>query len=60
MLENELEGNWPSWLKKVINRIIALLEKLVHSCDSYGVWGDRTVNALLYTSRNLDWNKDTV
>jgi hypothetical protein len=30
MLEQELEGNWPFWLKTAVNDIIALLEKLYH------------------------------
>jgi hypothetical protein len=59
MLEQELEGNWPDWLKTVVNYIIKLLEKLVHSCDAYGVWGSRTQGGLLYSSRNLDWNQNT-
>ena len=28
MLEQELEGNWPFWLKDIVNEIIALLERL--------------------------------
>uniref|UniRef100_A0A6B2L267 Phospholipase B-like n=1 Tax=Arcella intermedia TaxID=1963864 RepID=A0A6B2L267_9EUKA len=59
MLEQELEGNWPEWLKTAVNDIIKLLERLVHGCDSYGVWGSRTLGGLLYTSRNLDWNRNT-
>eukprot|EP01108_Squamamoeba_japonica_P000435 TRINITY_DN1134_c0_g1_i1.p1 TRINITY_DN1134_c0_g1~~TRINITY_DN1134_c0_g1_i1.p1 ORF type:complete len:512 (-),score=123.57 TRINITY_DN1134_c0_g1_i1:26-1561(-) len=59
MLEEELEMGLPPWLKAVINEIVRLLEHLVHSCDAYGVWGSRTVNGTLYSSRNLDYNKDT-
>jgi hypothetical protein len=33
MLEQELEGNWPFWLKAAVNDIIALLEKLYHGMD---------------------------
>jgi hypothetical protein len=59
MLENEYEGELPAWLKKDLNKLIALLERIVMGCDAYGVWGSRTVNGLLYTSRNLDYNTDT-
>jgi len=59
MLEEELEADWPEWLKLTINEIIRLLEKLVHSCDAFGVWGPRTVGVLLFSSRNLDYNTDT-
>jgi len=59
MLEEELEADWPEWLKLTINEIIRLLEKLVHSCDAFGVWGPRTVGgycshlAILTTIRTL-------
>jgi len=59
MLEQELEGNWPEWLREVVNEIIKLLEKFEHGCDAYGVWGSRTEGGLLYSSRNLDWNSNT-
>lgn len=59
MLEEELEEGWPEWLKSVINYIIKLLEKYIHGCDAFGVWGSRTQNGLLFSSRNLDWNKNT-
>lgn len=59
MLEQELEGNWPEWLKSIVNYIIKLLEKYITGCDAYGVWGSRTKNGLLYSSRNLDWKKNT-
>jgi len=59
MLEQELEGNWPFWLKDIINEVIKLLERIIQGCDSYGVWGERTKGGLLYTSRNLDFNKNT-
>jgi len=59
MLEQELEQGWPQWLKTVINDIIKLLEKWHHSCDAYGVWGSRTQDSLLYSSRNLDYASDT-
>jgi len=59
MLEQELEGNWPVWLKELVNEIIKLLEKFEHGCDAFGVWGSRTQNGLLYSSRNLDWNTNT-
>lgn len=42
-----------------LTQIIALLEKLIHSCDAYGIWGPRTQGGLPYSSRNLDYNKDT-
>lgn len=59
-LERELERGWPAWLKEIVNDIIAILEKhFIHSCDSYGVWGPRTVGGKLYTSRNLDFNSGT-
>ncbi len=28
-------------------------------CSFFGVWGTRTVDGELYTSRNLDWTSDT-
>ena len=28
-------------------------------CSFFGVWGSRTKNGELYTSRNLDWNSDS-
>lgn len=59
MLEEEFEGNWPEWLKVIINYLIKLLEKLLHSCDAYGVWGSRTKGGLLFSSRNLDWKSNT-
>jgi len=59
MLEQELEGGWPEWLKEVVNDIIKILEKLIIGCDAYGVWGSRTKNGYLYSSRNLDWNTNT-
>merc|ERR1712000_68580 len=59
MLEQELEKGWPQWLKDAVNEIIKLLEKLVHSCDAYGVWGKRTAKRHLYSSRNLDFNSNT-
>jgi len=59
MLEEELEKDWPLWLRLAINEIIRLLEKILSGCDAFGVWGSRTKGGLLYSSRNLDWNKDT-
>eukprot|EP00462_Mataza_sp_D1_P011077 CAMPEP_0175152558 /NCGR_PEP_ID=MMETSP0087-20121206/19184_1 /TAXON_ID=136419 /ORGANISM="Unknown Unknown, Strain D1" /LENGTH=525 /DNA_ID=CAMNT_0016439011 /DNA_START=17 /DNA_END=1594 /DNA_ORIENTATION=+ len=59
MLENDLEEGWPEWLKKTINWIIEQLEKLNMGCDAFGVWGSRTANSLLFTSRNLDYNSNT-
>lgn len=59
MLEQELEQDWPQWLKIVVNDIVKLLEKIVKGCDAYGVWGPRTKGGYLYSSRNLDWNKNT-
>lgn len=59
MLEEELEKDWPLWLRVSVNEIIRLLEKILSGCDAFGVWGSRTKNGLLFSSRNLDWNKDT-
>lgn len=59
MLEQELEAGWPEWLKEVVNEIIKLLLHLKHHCDAYGVWGSRTQDGLLYSSRNLDYEPDT-
>jgi len=59
MLEQELEGDWPDWLKETVNEVIKLLEKYIHGCDAYGVWGPRTKGGFLYSSRNLDWNTNT-
>lgn len=59
MLEQELEKDWPLWLKLTINELIRLLAKILSGCDAFGVWGSRTKGGLLYSSRNLDWNKDT-
>jgi hypothetical protein len=59
MLEQELEKDWPVWLRVSINELIRLIEKILSGCDAFGVWGSRTKGALLYSSRNLDWNKDT-
>ena len=28
-------------------------------CDAFAVWGSRTVTGRLFSSRNLDWNRDT-
>jgi hypothetical protein len=60
MLEQELEpASWPWWLREGVNDIIAILEKIKWGCDAYGVWGTRTVNGQLFSSRNLDWNSNT-
>ena len=60
MLEEELEpASWPWWLKDGIDEIIRNLLKLPWGCDAYGVWGDRTVDGRLYSSRNLDWKSNT-
>jgi hypothetical protein len=56
-LEASLEAGWPTWLKGIVNEIVKLLERLVHSCDAYGVFGKRATT--LFSSRNLDYNKDT-
>ena len=58
-LEQEFEKGWPVWLKDVINEIIKLVLHLKPGCDAYGVWGSRTKDSLLYSSRNLDYNSDT-
>lgn len=57
MLENDLEVDWPAWLKDVVNFIIDRLEH--KRCDAYGVWGSRTQNNLLFSSRNLDFASNT-
>jgi hypothetical protein len=58
-LERELERGWPTWLRTLVNDVIKILEKFVHTCDAYGVWGSRTQTGRLYTSRNLDYNANT-
>lgn len=58
-LEQDLEPkDWPQWLRDLVNLIIALLEKIIHGCDAYAVWGSRTQGGL-FSSRNLDFNSDT-
>jgi hypothetical protein len=58
-LEHVFEGSWPPGLKALLNAVIKYLEKVVHSCDSLGVWGSRTEGGRVFTSRNLDYNADT-
>jgi len=58
-LEQEFEQGWPQWLKDIVNELIKILERLVHSCDAYGVWGPRTLNGNIFSSRNLDYNSNT-
>lgn len=58
-LEMEYSKSWPVWLQDLVRLIIDLVEKFGHTCDAYGVWGSRTVNGTLYTSRNLDFLADS-
>jgi hypothetical protein len=58
-LEQGLEVGWPQWLKTDVNNIIRILEGWIHGCDAFGVWGTRTAGAQLFSSRNLDYNRDT-
>ena len=53
------EEGLPAWLRHLLNDIIKALEKLIHGCDAMGVWGPRTTNGRLYTSRNLDFNANS-
>jgi hypothetical protein len=60
MLEEDLEQGLPAWLKAVINDVVRVLEHaILHTCDAYSVWGPRTTNGQLYSSRNLDYNSNT-
>mmetsp|Transcript_13535 Transcript_13535/g.42600 ORF Transcript_13535/g.42600 Transcript_13535/m.42600 type:complete len:489 (-) Transcript_13535:28-1494(-) len=58
-LEQSLERGWPVGLKALLNTVVAYLERMVHSCDALGVWGNRTLGGSPFTSRNLDYNSDT-
>lgn len=60
MLENEFEQGWPDWLKGAVNDLIRILERIIHTCDAYGVWGSRTSeNGAVFSSRNLDYQSNT-
>jgi hypothetical protein len=58
-LERSFEHGLPKWLREIINDIIAILEKIIKGCDAFGVFGQRTLGGVLYTSRNLDFNRNT-
>jgi len=42
-----------------VDGLLAGLEKLTHSCSSFGVWGSRTKDKDLWVGRNLDWASNT-
>lgn len=35
------------------------LHKIAIKCSFFAVWGSRTLNGQLYSSRNLDWTSDS-
>ena len=74
MLEQELEQGLDPAVARLLNRIINALDHCswcpkndrgsprlptAPGCDSFAVWGSRTVQGRLFSSRNLDWKKDT-
>eukprot|EP00939_MAST-03C_sp_MAST-3C-sp1_P005446 g5446.t1 len=73
MLEAELEKKVPPNIADLLNRVINSLDKCTWcddrfgrainpsapGCDSFAVWGKQTVDASLFSSRNLDWQKNT-
>jgi len=73
-LEFELEKGLPEWEASLLNRFInhfthctwclkdsegRLRVPFSPGCDSFGIWGSRTETGKLFTSRNLDWTKDS-
>lgn len=73
-LEFELEKGLPPALAAIINAVINELTKctwcakrsdgrarlpFAPGCDAFAAWGSRTAGGRLFSSRNLDWNKDT-
>lgn len=74
MLEQELEKDLDPAAAHLLNRLIAALDHCswcpkssrgsprlptAPGCDSFAVWGSRTEQGRLFSSRNLDWKKDT-
>ena len=75
MLQHELEKGVSPAVARLLNAVIDRLDhcswcdrteedgrvRLPTSprCDAFGVWGSRTQNGRLFSSRNLDWKKDT-
>jgi hypothetical protein len=70
----ELEKGMPPAEAALINAVINALDKctwcskhwsrpgnlpLAPGCDAFGVWGSRTAGGRLFSSRNLDWEKDS-
>lgn len=43
----------------VITKTRQYFKKMSIHCSFFGVWGSRTKNGELYTSRNLDWNSNS-
>lgn len=60
-IENTIEpSSWPMWLRVSLDMLLRLVEgALAHHCDAFGVWGPRTQQGHLHSSRNLDWNSNT-
>ena len=81
-LEMELEKGLPPWEAKLLNDVIAALEKCTWCaeapsarngarssrrmrlpssprCDAFATWGSRTLGGHLFSSRNLDWKRNT-
>lgn len=75
MLQHELEKGVSPAVALLLNAVIDRLDKCSWCdldadsgrsrlptsprCDAFGVWGSRTRNGRLFSSRNLDWKKDT-
>lgn len=70
MLEFELEKSLSPGVRDILNGVIDALDKCTWcsgrhfapwapGCDSFAVWGSRTREGRLFSSRNLDWDKDT-
>jgi hypothetical protein len=45
------------YLKNILNSVIVITDYL--SCSFFAVWGPRTVDGKMFSSRDLDWNSDT-
>lgn len=54
-MENYLQAN----VLYVVARMREYFKKMAIQCSFFGVWGTRTRDGELYTSRNLDWTANT-
>lgn len=71
MLESELEKGMAPRVAALLNRVINTLDHCTWckdggrrlptapGCDAFAAWGSRTEGGRLFSSRNLDWQKDT-